>query len=209
MSNPRRSRSCRSQQISVRTIATLIGALVLSGCGGSSPRATASGTSTSTATRITAAVRPTRTTQSSHKSGLAFAKCMRANGVSEFPDPSGRGGLTFSTSGIGSSTPAFHAAQAKCARLLPDGGLPGGSAHPSANTIAKLVKIATCMRKHSISQFPDPRTSRPTNPSPGEYQEITDYDGAILLFPRSINLQSPAYKQALRACDSPPLGLRH
>jgi hypothetical protein len=65
------------------------------------------------------------------------------------------------------------------------------------------------MRQHGISQFPDPRTSMPSNPSPGEYSEITDYDDAILLFPRTINMHAPAHKQALTACGAPPLGLPH
>ena len=34
-------------------------------------------------------------------------------------------------------------------------------------------------------------------------------DGAVLLFPSSINMEAPAYRQALTACDAPPLGLRH
>ena len=56
-------------------------------------------------------------------------------------------------------------------------------------------------------QFPDPRTTVPSNPA--GIREITDFDGAILLFPASINLQAPAYKQALTACGAPPLGLPH
>ena len=42
-----------------------------------------------------------------------------------------------------------------------------------------------------------------------ETTEITDFDGAILLFPSTINLYSPAYRQALAACGAPPLGLPH
>ena len=73
--------------------------------------------------------------------------------------------------------------------------------------MTKLVKIAACMRVHGISQFPDPRTSVP--PDPAGYQEITDFDGAILLFPTTIDIEAPAYRQALTACGAPPLGLRH
>ena len=40
-------------------------------------------------------------------------------------------------------------------------------------------------------------------------KEITDFDGAILLFPSTINLQAPAYRRALTACGAPPLGLPH
>jgi hypothetical protein len=65
------------------------------------------------------------------------------------------------------------------------------------------------MHRHGLSEFPDPRTTRPTNVGPGEYREITDYDGAILLFPRAMDLEAPAYKKALTACGAPPLGLPH
>ena len=72
----------------------------------------------------------------------------------------------------------------------------------------KLVRIASCMRRHGVPQFPDPQTTVPAHPT-GKYQEITDFDSAILLFPSSINLQAPAYRQALTACGAPPLGLPH
>jgi hypothetical protein len=143
-------------------------------------------------------------------SALAFAKCMRASGVPNFPDPNPGGGQSFTVgSGINPSSPAVKAAQAKCQKLLPDGGLPGSGSttHPSAQTLTKLLKIARCMRQHGVPQFPDPQTSVPT--TPGGFREITDFDGAILVFPSTINLQSPAYKQALAACDAPPLGLPH
>jgi len=137
---------------------------------------------------------------------------MRSHGVPNFPDPSPGGGLLFRvTAAINRSSPAFREAQAKCRKLLPGGGPPGpGSAtHPSAQTLAKLLKIAQCMRQHGISQFPDPRTSVPLNPFGSGYGVITDFDGAILLFPSTIDMQSPAYKQDLAACGAPPLGLQH
>jgi hypothetical protein len=63
------------------------------------------------------------------------------------------------------------------------------------------------MRQHGISQFPDPKTSVPANL--GGIDDVTDFDGAILLFPHTANLQAPAYKPALAACGAPPLGLPH
>jgi hypothetical protein len=65
------------------------------------------------------------------------------------------------------------------------------------------------MRRHGVSGFPDPRTSVPLNPFANGYGVITDFDGAILLFPSTMNLRAPAYKQALAACGAPPLGLPH
>jgi hypothetical protein len=135
---------------------------------------------------------------------------MRANGVPNFPDPSPGRGLLFPVgAGINPSSPAFGTAQAKCRKLLPGGGPPGpgSTTHPSAQTLAKLLRIAQCMRRHRISDFPDPRTSVPFNLA--GISDITDFDGAILLFPSTMNLQAPAYRQALDACGAPPLGLPH
>lgn len=67
---------------------------------------------------------------------------------------------------------------------------PGATTHPSAQTLARLVRIAQCMREHGISQFPDPRTSVPSNVA--GIDDITDFDGVILLFPATLNLQAPA-----------------
>jgi hypothetical protein len=197
-------------------VATLVSGVLVAGCGGSSGSPTAAtvagasapvsattgtGAATTTGAAATVAGSP----------GLAFAECMRSNGVPNFPDPlPGRGLLFGAGAGINPASPAVKAAQAKCRKLLPGGPPgPGSTTHPSAQTLAKLLKIAVCMRQHGIRQFPDPRTSVPSNFSPAVYDDITDFDGAILLFPVTINLQSPAYKQALAACGAPPLGLPH
>jgi hypothetical protein len=130
---------------------------------------------------------------------------MRANGVPNFPDPKPGGGFEFQAGIV--SSPAFKRAQVKCARFMPGGGA-GGPLSPgppaSAQTMAQLRKIAVCMRDHGVAQFPDPRPSVPPGfkPNPGEYREITNYMGAILLYPATIDPQSPAYKQATTACGA-------
>ena len=196
--------------------ATLVSGVLVAGCGGSSHRPTAASVGAATTSRLTTAAgggaASSRSTAQSASGSepLAFAKCMRANGVPNFPDPKAGGGFQI-PAGVSPAAPAFKAAQAKCQKLM--GGAaggpfsPGATTHPSAQTLAKLVKIAQCMRQHSVPQFPDPRTSVPSNPT--GYQQITDFDGAILLFPSTINLAAPAYKQALTACGAPPLGLPH
>jgi hypothetical protein len=127
---------------------------------------------------------------------------MRASGVPNFPDPVPGRGLLFSLNGVDPNAPAVGAAHAKCQKLLPDGGPPGpgSTTHPSAETVAKLVSIAACMRHHGVPDFPDPRTSVPVNPFPSGQGVITDYDGAILLFPSTLDIHSPAYTQATAAC---------
>lgn len=229
-------RSTRLPRAGVRVLAALVSGSLVAGCGGSTPTQTTVGGATtggattggsvatrSTTTRSTTTGSTTTGTggatgsrssaHGSYGSGpLGFAKCMRANGVPSYADPKpGQGGEI--PAGNNPAAPTFDRAQRKCEKLIPGSGPPGSGPPPSAKTLAQLRRIAECMRGHGAPQFPDPRTSVPSNlKSPsvgGEIREITDYDGAILLFPVSMDLQAPAYRHALTACGAPPLGLPH
>jgi hypothetical protein len=128
---------------------------------------------------------------------------MRANGLPKFPDPSAGGGFVFHAgSGIDPSSPAFKAAQTKCEKFIPLGSLrPGTTTHPSASWLAHMVKVAHCMRRQGISQFPDPTT---TVPHPGlAVRVISDIEGAVFAFPSTIDPQSPAFIRAANACGFP------
>jgi hypothetical protein len=209
-------------RVHLLAVAILLSVILVAGCGGNGTSSTSANVGGATSGSTTTASNTTASTSTSgrgkagshstiSKAGsgpLAFAKCMRANGVTNFPDPSTGRGPLFNTAEVVTSSPAFRAAQAKCQKLM-GGGLPvpGSTTHPSARTLAKLRRIAVCVRGHGVPQFPDPRTSVPSHPT--GYQEISDFDGAILLFPVSMNLQAPAYRHALTACGAPPLGLPH
>ena len=137
---------------------------------------------------------------------LAFSKCMRSNGVPNFPDPKPGAGFLFHASPGIIASPAFKGAQAKCMKLMPGGGLPGGagSEPPSAQTLAHYLKVARCMRQHGVSGFPDPRTSAPSNPfGSGRVGELSDIEGVILVFPSTIDQQSPTFTRAAAACAFP------
>ncbi|HEY2653080.1 MAG TPA: hypothetical protein VGI50_14230 [Solirubrobacteraceae bacterium] len=45
----------------------------------------------------------------------------------------------------------------------------------------------------------------------GEYRGLTDFDGAILVWPTTLNMLAPAYKRAAAACGdlAQKLGLTH
>jgi hypothetical protein len=202
--NPRRSRRAR-----MFTVGVLAGGLLLAGCAEGSPSrtATVAGHGSSPASGATDA--SSDGPRAGHSGQLAFAECMRANGVPSFPDPEPGGGTDFvMPAGANPAAPAFRVAQSKCQKLLAPAALPD-SGPPSTTTLIKLRKIARCMRQHGISDFPDPSATRPANLSPGEYVEVTDFDGAFLLLPATLNTQAPAYKQALTACHAPPIGLPH
>ena len=182
-------------------------ALALAGCGGSSSPGVAhlsSGKGTSLAGSESNGF-PPESTASPEQAGVAFSKCMRASGVPNFPDPTAGGGLSL-PAGMNPSSPAFKAAQAKCRKLLPGGGPPGpgSSTNPSPRTLARFLRIAQCMREHGVYDFPDPQTSVPSNPfGSGRAGVISDIEGVILIFPGTIDQQSPMFTRASAACAFP------
>ena len=228
------NRMKRSPRARLLASAALASGVLVAGCGGSSGSPRVAGvnsttTSTSSAASTGAATTPasstTTTSSSSNATGngagssgsppqgdlesqaLAYSKCMRASGVPNFPDPKAGGGFVFQTgSGVNPSSPLFEAAQAKCQKLQPSGDLrPGAQTHPSPQALTQMVKIAQCMRRQGISNFPDPRTSVPSNPraAVGGSGVISDIDGVILVFPGTIDEQSLAFMRAAAACAFP------
>jgi hypothetical protein len=64
---------------------------------------------------------------------LRYARCMRAHGVSDFPDPQPGGGIQASArpgSDLDPNSPLYKAADRACKRYQPGGG-GGGSTHTS------------------------------------------------------------------------------
>jgi len=128
---------------------------------------------------------------------LKFSKCMRAHGVTDFPDPTGGGGIHITSgSGINPFSPAFRAAQTACHKLAPFG--PGANQHPSAQQIASTREVSECMRRHGVTGFPDPTLKPPS--SPAGYSMLEDRGGVILAVPSTINPQSPVFQAAAKAC---------
>lgn len=138
---------------------------------------------------------------------LAYAQCMRANGVPNFPDPNPGGGFDIQSGsgGIDLSSPLYKSADARCQKYMPNRGA-GPTFNPQEG--AQLLKIATCMRQHGIADFPDPERA-PTSDGglprlgkPGTYSRITNFQGWLLEFRATINMQSPAYTRAAVACGA-------
>jgi hypothetical protein len=124
---------------------------------------------------------------------------MRSHGVPNLPDPGHEGGIQLSPSaGINPSSPAFKAAQMQCAKLLA-GAEPDAVGPPSEQTKEQLLAISTCMRAHGVSGFPDP-TPGPPPSSPQDFSIAIGRGGVSLLVPNTINVRSPAFKQAAITC---------
>jgi hypothetical protein len=130
---------------------------------------------------------------------VAFSECMRANGVPNFPDPKGGGGIQLNGN-INPASPAFKSAQSTCKHLLPGGGPPSGP--PSAQDKLHALEISECMRRHGVTGFPDPTDTPPS--SPNGYSVILDMAGAVLAVPSTIDTGSPVFKAAAKACAFGP-----
>ncbi|MFC0529279.1 hypothetical protein [Phytohabitans kaempferiae] len=115
---------------------------------------------------------------------LAFSRCMRENGVPEFPDPetNGSGGFSLSLPGD-TDKEKVDAAQEKCKQHLPDGGEPP---KPDPEQVETMREYARCMRENGVPKFPDPSED-------GGFQLDGDQVG---------DPQSPAFKAAEEKCRS-------
>ncbi len=118
---------------------------------------------------------------------LAYTRCMRSHGVSDYPDPTipPGGGVAFQIHGgpgsdLDRDNPTFKAANQACRRLLPGGGQPPSVSAPE---IAAEVRWARCMRSHGVPSFPDPN-------SQGAFDSAKFDEG------------SPAFQTAGNACKS-------
>lgn len=138
--------------------------------------------------------------QSQYDRQLAFSKCMRANGVPNFPDPglsisgpsNGIGGIEIPTT-INVQAPAFQAAEKACAKLQP--GAVVSASSPSASAERAALAWARCIRKHGVPNFP--------GPLPTADQGLI-YRGLVFPVAPGLNFQSPAEKQATAACGVGP-----
>jgi hypothetical protein len=110
------------------------------------------------------------TTQSSSSSSnsaaqqngaVAFAGCMRSDGVPNWPDPNSSGVFDKSkltSQQLGASSAKVQAAQSACDHLLPNGG--SGPTPAQVQQIrAQALRFSQCVRAHGVPNFPDPDSS--------------------------------------------------
>ena len=96
----------------------------------------------------------TPTASSNEYAAQELAKCMRANGFPNFPDPvkDDQGRWNFPTDTIGDWQPAEA-----CRPLVRDWKIAFSDGKTiTPEDLAKVREYATCMREHGIQDFPDP-----------------------------------------------------
>jgi hypothetical protein len=158
-----------------KAAAAIAAATLIAACGSNSASSSSSGD------------HPTQAQiQQEQQDAVRFARCMRSNGVPNFPDPT-TSPREFKEA-FNTHSPAFQSAETACQHLLPRGGPPRQSEAHSQAQIAALLAFARCIRSHGFPNFPDPTSSG----------QVTHE----MLANAGINLHQPAVPQAADACVS-------
>lgn len=170
-------RPARAGQLGL-VIGAAMAAAILGGCGSSGDGGVAHvGSPTTSAASASSPKKP---------DAAAFAQCMRAHGVPQFPDPNSQGKFIFTQGeGVNPSSPAFQTASQACKSLAPQGTV---SPQQASQSSSRAVKFAQCMRTHGVPTFPDPQSL-----GGGNFTET---------LPQGIDPNSPQFQGAIRACRS-------
>jgi hypothetical protein len=163
-----RQRWCRAWPRRAGVLAVTAGIVMLAAACGGSPSST-SGTGAS----------------AQFQKDLAFAQCMRSNGLPDFPDPNanGQGFGNQQQANQEKSNPHFGTAYSDCRHLLPSAPSSHGKVIPSNS---QLVRFARCMRSRGVPDYPDPNSSVSLGTE---------------LAQLGINPNSPQFQATLRTCD--------
>jgi hypothetical protein len=135
----------------------LIG-LVSAGCGSNA----SSKTGTASSSGTTSSASSTGTTSSGADKKLSardkavkFAECIRAHGVSDFPDPNEKNQFEY---GVSVTVEVWTRATTACKDLQPPGTL-SGKRTPKQQSAS--LRFAQCIRDNGVKDFPDPVNGEP------------------------------------------------
>ncbi|WP_250035787.1 hypothetical protein [Paractinoplanes maris] len=137
----------------MRTGKVLIAGIVLMLASGGCAAGAGDGDGVATAQSGAATATPTPSKGSDEDPALEFARCMREQGMTWFPDPD-TSGRTVVKMPPGLDPANFDAAKEACKEFAPDGG-DAGQADPEMVELAR--KMAKCMRENGVPNFPDPQ----------------------------------------------------
>jgi hypothetical protein len=86
---------------------------------------------------------------------VKFAECLRAHGVSDFPDPTAKGDFEY---GVSVTPAVWKKAVDACKDLQPPGTL---SAERTPEQQKESLEFAQCVRENGVKDFPDPVDGEP------------------------------------------------
>ena len=134
--------SRRLRPLAALAMVALIG-LIGAGCGSNASSET--GTTSSGADRKLTA----------RDKAVKFAECIRAHGVSDFPDPNEKNQFEY---GVSVTPAVWTRATTACKALQPPGTL-SGKRTPKQQSAS--LRFAQCVRDHGVKDFPDPVNGEP------------------------------------------------
>jgi hypothetical protein len=133
-------------------------ALIGAGCGSNAPSengtASSPGTASSSGTASSAGTGGNKKATDRDK-GVKFAECIRAHGVSDFPDPNAKGDFQY---GVSVTPAVWKKATTACKALQPPGTL---SAKRTPKQQSASLRFAQCIRENGVKDFPDPVNGEP------------------------------------------------
>jgi hypothetical protein len=142
-----------------------------------------------TASAGTSAASATAAGSAQLRAELAYARCMRTHGVTNFPDPDSQGDFPPFHALV--SAQASAAARQACKHLLPHGAGGGAGTRGDREKLALALGVARCMRAHGFPTYPDP--PGPTASSQGSG---TRFHGT------GIDTKSPRFQAAESGCET-------
>lgn len=182
---PSSTRRRAGWQVAASVAALVAFALGMAACG-SGPADIHAGSGSTTSTVSSAGPGSSPPSSSNSTLALEFARCMRAHGVSGFPDPPSPGSSPSAGNSYDPNSPTAVAAEQACQKYADSKVLPSAVL---AQIQAEQLKYAECMQAHGEPNFPDPSAN-----------------GAFSI-PNSIDQNSATFKSAESACKSlRPLG---
>jgi hypothetical protein len=170
------------------------GALAAAVAGATLLAAACSGSSTETNTFAPGAT---------YAQALAFAKCMRSNGVPQFPAPDAQGNFNNTQiEALQNNNSQADNALHQCRSVLPNAGT-GLTVEQiqqiQQQNLRNAVKAAHCMRARGITNFPDPAGT--TQASGVNWQPVVSAIQA-----GGLSLNTPSYEAAFMACNGKLVG---
>ena len=112
---------------------------------------------------------------------VKYAECMRSHGEPNWPDPASDGTFTALGQARIATGGVLGAAMKACAGLNP---IPALSKTQRDKAVATMLKYSECMRSHGVTRYPDPNSF-----------------GGVPAVPPGVDVDSPQYQAAVRACE--------
>jgi hypothetical protein len=126
--------------------------MISAGCGSDEPSDT--GVSSASDTSSNSGIGGSKELTARDKA-VKFAECIRAHGVSDFPDPNAKNEFEY---GVSVTPTVWNQATTACRDLQPPGTL---SAKRTPKEQSASLRFAQCIRDNGVKDFPDPVNGEP------------------------------------------------